>query len=56
MKVLKMHDKPDWVTVKASIIFFIKSDNFCYTACPTKEGDMRCNQESKKGDLWLVVL
>ncbi|CAL5359247.1 unnamed protein product [Camellia sinensis] len=31
-------DKPDWVTVKASISF-IKTDTFCYTACPLMIGD-----------------
>ncbi|XP_047082714.1 replication protein A 70 kDa DNA-binding subunit A-like [Lolium rigidum] len=50
---LGMQDKPDWVTVKASIIFF-KSDSFCYTACPTKEGDRQCNKKVTKGTsgLW----
>ncbi|CAM0943763.1 unnamed protein product [Alopecurus aequalis] len=50
---LGMQDKPDWVTVKASIIFF-KSDSFYYTACPTKEGDRQCNKKVTKGTsgLW----
>ena len=51
---LGMGDKPDWVTVKASIIFF-KSDNFCYTACPTKEGDRQCNKKVTKGTSGLWV-
>ncbi|KQK22912.1 hypothetical protein BRADI_1g70030v3 [Brachypodium distachyon] len=50
---LGMGDKPDWVTVKASIIFF-KNENFCYTACPNKEGDRQCNKKVTKGTsgLW----
>ncbi|CAI9755511.1 unnamed protein product [Fraxinus pennsylvanica] len=47
-------EKPDWVTVCATLVF-IKVDNFCYTACPicnkkvTDNGDGkwrcdRCNQ------------
>ncbi|KAH8513746.1 hypothetical protein H0E87_006858 [Populus deltoides] len=26
-------EKPDWITVPATVIY-VKSDNFCYTACP----------------------
>ncbi|GMP67010.1 hypothetical protein CsSME_00027141 [Camellia sinensis var. sinensis] len=37
-------DKPDWVTVKASISF-IKTDTFCYTACPLMIGDRQCNKK-----------
>ncbi|XP_019059679.1 PREDICTED: replication protein A 70 kDa DNA-binding subunit A isoform X2 [Tarenaya hassleriana] len=37
-------DKPDWVTVKATITF-IKTDNFCYTACPLMIGDRQCNKK-----------
>lgn len=51
---LGMGDKADWVTVKASIIFF-KSDNFCYTACPTKEGDRQCNKKVTKGTTGMWV-
>ncbi|XP_058078300.1 replication protein A 70 kDa DNA-binding subunit A [Magnolia sinica] len=37
-------DKPDWVTVKATISF-IKTDNFCYTACPLMVGDRQCGKK-----------
>lgn len=37
-------DKPDWVTVKATISF-IKTDSFCYTACPLMIGDKQCNKK-----------
>lgn len=37
-------DKPDWVTVKATISF-IKTDTFCYTACPLMIGDRRCSKK-----------
>lgn len=37
-------DKPDWVTVKATITF-IKTDTFCYTACPLTIGDRQCNKK-----------
>lgn len=40
-------DKPDWVTVKATISF-IKTDSFCYTACPLMIGDRQCNKKSVK--------
>ncbi|GMP46459.1 hypothetical protein CsSME_00014610 [Camellia sinensis var. sinensis] len=37
-------NKLDWVTVKASISF-IKTDTFCYTACPLMIGDRQCNKK-----------
>ncbi|CAA3024362.1 replication A 70 kDa DNA-binding subunit A [Olea europaea subsp. europaea] len=40
-------DKPDWVTVKGSISF-IKTDTFCYTACPLVIGDRQCNKKVTK--------
>lgn len=40
-------DKPDWVTVKAAISF-IKTDTFCYTACPLMIGDRQCNKKVTK--------
>lgn len=40
-------DKPDWVTVKATISF-IKTDTFCYTACPLMVGDRQCNKKVTK--------
>ncbi|WOK91949.1 replication protein A 70 kDa DNA-binding subunit A-like isoform X1 [Canna indica] len=40
-------NKPDWVTVKASISY-IKTDNFCYTACPLQIGDRQCNKKVTK--------
>ncbi|KAJ0881961.1 putative replication factor A protein [Helianthus annuus] len=40
-------DKADWVTVKATITF-IKTDNFCYTACPLTIGDKQCTKKVTK--------
>nr|DAD19355.1 TPA_asm: hypothetical protein HUJ06_020818 [Nelumbo nucifera] len=37
-------EKPDWVTVNATVSF-IKVDNFCYTACPIMIGDRPCNKK-----------
>ncbi|KAK7265416.1 hypothetical protein RJT34_33036 [Clitoria ternatea] len=37
-------DKPDWITVGATISF-IKVDTFCYTACPLMIGDRQCNKK-----------
>ncbi|KAL0312359.1 UNVERIFIED_CONTAM: Replication protein A DNA-binding subunit E [Sesamum radiatum] len=31
-------EKPDWITVSATLTF-VKVDNFCYTACPIMIGD-----------------
>ncbi|GJY16877.1 replication protein A 70 kDa DNA-binding subunit A [Tanacetum coccineum] len=43
-------DKPDWVTVKATVTF-IKTDIFCYTACPLPIGDRQCSRKvNKSGD------
>ncbi|GAB4857933.1 hypothetical protein Ancab_015838 [Ancistrocladus abbreviatus] len=43
-------EKPDWITVCATITF-IKSDNFCYTACPIMIGDRKCNKKvTNEGD------
>lgn len=43
-------EKPDWITVSATIAF-IKVDNFCYTACPIMIGDRQCNKKvSNNGD------
>ncbi|CAN6245901.1 unnamed protein product [Urochloa humidicola] len=44
---LGMGDKPDWVTVKATVVFF-KTDSFCYTACPNMIGDKQCNKKVTK--------
>lgn len=40
-------DKPDWITVKATVSF-IKTDTFCYTACPLMIGDRQCNKKVTK--------
>ncbi|KAK9101489.1 hypothetical protein Scep_024919 [Stephania cephalantha] len=40
-------NKPDWITVKASIAF-IKTDTFCYTACPLMIGDRQCSKKVVK--------
>lgn len=37
-------DKPDWITLKGTITF-IKTDSFCYTACPLMIGDRQCNRK-----------
>lgn len=42
-------DKPDWVTVKAAVTF-LKTDSFCYTACPNMIGDRQCNKKVTKSD------
>lgn len=43
-------EKPDWVTVSATISF-IKVDTFCYTACPVMIGDRQCNKKvTNNGD------
>lgn len=43
-------DKPDWITVKATISF-MKTDTFCYTACPLMIGDRQCNKKvTRSGD------
>ncbi|GLU10124.1 hypothetical protein SLE2022_269450 [Rubroshorea leprosula] len=36
--------KPDWVTVRGTVVF-IKTDTFCYTACPLMIGDKQCNKK-----------
>ncbi|KAL6558226.1 Replication protein A 70 kDa DNA-binding subunit A [Orobanche minor] len=40
-------DKPDWITVKATISF-VKTDTFCYTACPLMIGDRQCSKKVTK--------
>ncbi|KZV31988.1 replication protein A 70 kDa DNA-binding subunit A-like [Dorcoceras hygrometricum] len=40
-------DKPDWITIKATISF-VKTDTFCYTACPLMIGDRQCNKKVTK--------
>ncbi|KAI0495982.1 hypothetical protein KFK09_022289 [Dendrobium nobile] len=40
-------DKPDWVTLKATVSF-VKTENFCYTACPLVIGDRQCNKKVTK--------
>lgn len=43
-------EKPDWITVPATLTF-IKVDNFCYTACPLMNGDRQCNKKvTNNGD------
>lgn len=43
-------EKPDWISVKATISF-IKTDNFCYTACPLFIGERQCHKKvSNYGD------
>ncbi|XP_010449392.1 PREDICTED: replication protein A 70 kDa DNA-binding subunit E-like isoform X1 [Camelina sativa] len=43
-------EKPDWITVSATIIY-MKFDNFCYTACPIMNGDRLCSKKvTSNGD------
>lgn len=43
-------EKPDWITVCASVSF-IKTDPFCYTACPIMIGDKKCSKKvTNNGD------
>ncbi|EPS68676.1 hypothetical protein M569_06091 [Genlisea aurea] len=37
-------EKPDWITVSATLTF-VKMDNFCYMACPVMIGDRACNKK-----------
>jgi replication factor A1 len=37
-------DKPDWIALRATISF-IRTENFCYTACPLPVGDRQCNKK-----------
>ncbi|KAG9456509.1 hypothetical protein H6P81_001017 [Aristolochia fimbriata] len=37
-------EKADWISVKASVSF-IKTDRFCYEACPLLVGDRQCNKK-----------
>ncbi|KAI5066239.1 hypothetical protein GOP47_0018863 [Adiantum capillus-veneris] len=37
-------DKPDWISMKATISF-IKNDAFCYTACPLTVGERQCSKK-----------
>lgn len=40
-------DKPDWITLKATVSF-IKTENFCYSACPLMIGDRQCSKKVTK--------
>lgn len=43
-------EKPDWITVSATLTF-IKVDQFCYNACPLMIGDRQCNKKvTNNGD------
>ncbi|GFZ08627.1 replication factor-A protein 1-like protein [Actinidia rufa] len=43
-------EKPDWITISATISF-MKIDTFCYTACPIMIGDRQCNKKvTNNGD------
>lgn len=43
-------EKPDWITVSATLTF-MKLNNFCYTACPIMIGDRQCNRKiTNNGD------
>ncbi|KAF8393555.1 hypothetical protein HHK36_021799 [Tetracentron sinense] len=45
-------DRPDWIMVKATISF-IKTDTFCYTACPLMIGDRQCSKKvTRSGNTW----
>ncbi|KAL9177359.1 hypothetical protein ABFS82_01G053300 [Erythranthe guttata] len=43
-------EKPDWITVSATLTF-VKVDNFCYTACPLMIGERQCSKKvTNNGD------
>ncbi|CAA0820448.1 Replication protein A 70 kDa DNA-binding subunit C [Striga hermonthica] len=43
-------EKPDWITVSATLAF-VKVDNFCYPACPITIGDRQCSKKvTETGD------
>ncbi|KAJ0252673.1 Replication protein A 70 kDa DNA-binding subunit C [Hirschfeldia incana] len=43
-------EKPDWITVSATISF-MKVDNFCYTGCPIMIGERPCSKKvTNNGD------
>ncbi|KAG0598564.1 hypothetical protein M758_12G084200 [Ceratodon purpureus] len=43
-------DKPDWVTVRATV-FYIKPENFCYPACPLEVNGKQCMKKvTNNGD------
>jgi replication factor A1 len=47
---LSKGDKPDWITVRATV-FYIKPDNFHYTAYPLDNGGKQCNKKmTNNGD------
>ncbi|XP_024170311.1 replication protein A 70 kDa DNA-binding subunit E [Rosa chinensis] len=37
-------EKPDWITISATVIF-VKSDSYFYAACPLKIGERQCNKK-----------
>lgn len=47
-------DKPDWVTIKATVTF-IKTSTFCYMACPLMIGDRQCSKKVTRSgnDRWV---
>ncbi|KAH8956688.1 hypothetical protein BDL97_07G055100 [Sphagnum fallax] len=50
-------DKPDWITIRATV-FYIKPDNFCYTACPLDNGGKQCNKKvtnNGDGPTWVTA-
>ncbi|KNA24868.1 hypothetical protein SOVF_011810 [Spinacia oleracea] len=43
-------EKPDWITVHGTVSF-VKTDNFCYTACPILIGERQCSKKvTNNGD------
>ena len=43
-------DKPDWITVRATV-FYVKPENFCYTACPLEVNGKQCMKKvTNNGD------
>lgn len=43
-------DKPDWITVRATV-FYIKPENFCYPACPLEVNGKQCMKKvTNNGD------
>ncbi|KAD3641848.1 hypothetical protein E3N88_31072 [Mikania micrantha] len=47
---LGTNEKPDWITVSATLSF-LKVENFCYTACPIMLGERKCSKKvTNNGD------
>ncbi|KAJ3688250.1 hypothetical protein LUZ61_017414 [Rhynchospora tenuis] len=44
-------EKPDWISIKGTITFFVITNGFSYTACPLMINDRQCNKKvTNNGD------